>query len=95
MKPLCTLRPDRLLPDALATYQKITGAVSDSSTGLLKITAAQFDSLESLFFNVGGVSPAYHAITDLAGINFFLQQSYEITPNAQIWPRAVRHRGIA
>ena len=39
--------------DALATYQSLTGAVADSNTGLLKITTAQFESLESLFFNIG------------------------------------------
>ncbi|KAI0327436.1 acid protease [Cubamyces sp. BRFM 1775] len=39
--------------DALAAYQQATGAVSDSATGLLKITQEQFDSLESLFFHIG------------------------------------------
>lgn len=41
--------------DALATYKKLTGAVEDVDTGLLKITAAQFANLQPLFFNVGGV----------------------------------------
>ncbi|CAL1710300.1 unnamed protein product [Somion occarium] len=54
--------------DAIAQYQQVTGAVPDSSTGLLRITPAQYDSLESLFFNIGG-------------------ESYELIPNAQIWPR--------
>ena len=63
--------PDILcLTDALSAYQSATGAVSDSSTGLLKITQAQFDNLESLFFHIG-------------------DNTYEFTPNAQIWPRAV------
>ncbi|RPD60574.1 acid protease [Lentinus tigrinus ALCF2SS1-7] len=39
--------------DALAAYQAATGAVSDSNTGLLKITQDQFDNLESLFFHIG------------------------------------------
>ena len=59
------------MPDALATYQQLTGAVLDNEfTGLLQITPAQFENLESLFFNIGG-------------------RSFELTPNAQIWPRAV------
>ncbi|CDO77369.1 hypothetical protein BN946_scf184787.g18 [Trametes cinnabarina] len=56
--------------DALAKYQKATGAVSDSATGLLKITQAQFENLESLFFHIG-------------------DNTYEFTPNAQIWPRSL------
>ncbi|KAH9903122.1 aspartic proteinase precursor [Cubamyces lactineus] len=39
--------------DALSAYQKATGAVADSATGLLKITQEQFDNLESLFFHIG------------------------------------------
>ncbi|KAI0658195.1 aspartic proteinase precursor [Cubamyces menziesii] len=39
--------------DALSAYQAATGAVADSATGLLKITQAQFDNLESLFFHIG------------------------------------------
>ncbi|KAL7284881.1 LOW QUALITY PROTEIN: hypothetical protein ACG7TL_002195 [Trametes sanguinea] len=56
--------------DALAKYQAATGAVSDSTTGLLKITQEQFDNLESLFFHIG-------------------ENTYEFTPNAQIWPRSL------
>lgn len=44
------------LPDAFATYQQLTGGVTDEATGLLSITPAQFASLQSLFFNIGGVS---------------------------------------
>ncbi|KAI0365368.1 acid protease [Pilatotrama ljubarskyi] len=39
--------------DALSAYQAATGAVADSATGLLKITAEQFANLESLFFHIG------------------------------------------
>jgi hypothetical protein len=42
--------------DALATYQQLTGAVEDEDTGLLSLTPAQFANLQSLFFNIGGVS---------------------------------------
>ncbi|KAI9070299.1 acid protease [Trametes sanguinea] len=56
--------------DALAKYQAVTGAVADSTTGLLKITPDQFASLESLFFHIG-------------------ENTYELTPNAQIWPRSL------
>ncbi|KAI1786212.1 acid protease [Ganoderma leucocontextum] len=59
-----------LASDALAAYQTATGAVADNNTGLLKITADQFASLESLFFHIGDTT-------------------YEFTPNAQIWPRAL------
>ncbi|EKM61755.1 uncharacterized protein PHACADRAFT_112598 [Phanerochaete carnosa HHB-10118-sp] len=56
--------------DAFATYQNLTGAVLDNTTGLLKITPAQYDNLESLFFNIGG-------------------ETFELTKNAQIWPRSL------
>ncbi|KAF7436454.1 hypothetical protein PC9H_003287 [Pleurotus ostreatus] len=56
--------------DALSRYRSATGAVNDANTGLLRITAAQFANLQSLFFTVNGVS-------------------YELTANAQIWPRAL------
>jgi len=54
--------------DAFQNYQQATGATLDRTTGLLKLTASEFENLQSLFFNVGGVQ-------------------YELTPNAQIWPR--------
>lgn len=40
------------------------------TTGLLTITASQYENLQSLYFNIGG-------------------NSYELTPNAQIWPRSL------
>ncbi|KAH9979933.1 acid protease [Lactifluus volemus] len=59
-----------LATDAFQTYQQATGATLDQTTGLLTITASQFENLQSLFFNIGGIS-------------------YELTPNAQIWPRSL------
>ncbi|KAI0089551.1 aspartic proteinase precursor [Irpex rosettiformis] len=59
-----------LASDALAAYQTATGAVLDQTTGLLKITAAQFAALPNLNFNIGG-------------------QTFSLTPNAQLWPRAL------
>ena len=41
--------------DALARYQRATGAVLDNATGLLRLTPAQFAKLQSLFFTIGGV----------------------------------------
>lgn len=59
-----------LATDAFQAYQQATGGVEDQTTGLLTITEDQFNSLQSLFFNIGGVQ-------------------YELTPNAQIWPRTL------
>lgn len=42
--------------DALALYTSITGAVLDDNTGLLKLSAAQFANLQSLFFVINGVT---------------------------------------
>ncbi|KAI1788141.1 aspartic peptidase A1 [Ganoderma leucocontextum] len=56
--------------DAITKYQRATGAVADRTTGLLRLTTAQFANLQSLFFTIGGVT-------------------FELTPNAQIWPRAL------
>jgi len=42
--------------DALARYQTATGAVADETTGLLKLTTAQFGKLQSLNFNINGVT---------------------------------------
>ncbi|KAF8589717.1 aspartic peptidase A1 [Ramaria rubella] len=41
--------------DALSTYQAVTGAVLDETTGLLSITEDQFSNLQSLFLNINGV----------------------------------------
>ncbi|KAI0654118.1 aspartic peptidase A1 [Cubamyces menziesii] len=42
--------------DALQRYQRATGAVLDQTTGLLRLTTAQFSELQSLFFTINGVS---------------------------------------
>ncbi|KAJ3799690.1 acid protease [Lentinula aff. detonsa] len=64
-----------MLPDDTVTaYQDLTGATLDSSTGLLSITEAQLESLQTLSF-VG---------TDINGDT----QHFDLTPNAQLFPRA-------
>jgi len=59
-----------LATNAFQAYQKATGATLDTTTGLLTITQQQYNNLQSLLFNIGGVT-------------------YELTPNAQIWPRGL------
>jgi len=59
-----------LATDAITRYRSATGAVQDNTTGLLRLTTAQFAALKSLFFTTNGVT-------------------YELTANAQIWPRAL------
>ncbi|KIJ25550.1 hypothetical protein M422DRAFT_213323 [Sphaerobolus stellatus SS14] len=51
-KNVFTLLP----PPAFAAYQSATGAVLDNTTGLLRVTADQFATMESLYFDIGGVS---------------------------------------
>ena len=45
-----------LATDAFDSYKNATGAVTDETTGLLKITKEQYNSLKSLFFTINGVS---------------------------------------
>jgi cathepsin E len=45
-----------LATDALNKYQSATGAVLDSTTGMLTITSDQFSNLQSLFFTAGGTT---------------------------------------
>ena len=45
-----------LATDAFQAYQSATGATMDSATGLLTVTQAQFDALQSLFFTIGGTT---------------------------------------
>jgi cathepsin E len=40
--------------DAYNRYVDATGAVYDENTGLLRITPAQYENLQSLFFGIGG-----------------------------------------
>ena len=42
--------------DAFNKYRNAVGAVFDDNTGLLRINSTQFDRLESLFFQISGVS---------------------------------------
>lgn len=42
--------------DAFEKYKSATGAVMDSTTGLLSITAEQYENLKSLFFEIGGTT---------------------------------------
>ena len=47
------------MTDAYSKYKSATGGTEDSSTGLLKISSSQYDKLETLNFNIGGVRPAH------------------------------------
>ena len=84
-----------LLPtDAFQRYQTATGSVLDEQTGLLTITSEQFSKLKSLFFTVNNVCilswtsnvALWHCYSYLF---FFDQAQFELTANAQIWPRAL------
>ncbi|KLO09319.1 acid protease [Schizopora paradoxa] len=44
-----------LATDAFLRYEAATGGVLDEATGLLRVTPAQFNTLQSLFFNINGV----------------------------------------
>ncbi|KAH9979467.1 aspartic peptidase domain-containing protein [Lactifluus volemus] len=55
--------------DAFNRYRAATGAILDSTTGLLRITPAQYSNLESLFFTTGGTT-------------FELTQNAQIWPRA-------------
>ena len=41
--------------DAFQAYQAATGAEADPNIGLLRLTPAQYENLESLFFKIGDV----------------------------------------
>ncbi|KAL4244019.1 peptidase A1 family protein [Abortiporus biennis] len=45
-----------LASDAFRVYQQVTGAVLDSTTGLLRITESQYGALKSLVFNIHGIN---------------------------------------
>jgi len=51
--------------DAFSRYRTATGAVQDNTTGLLRITAAQFANLQSLFFTINGVTYEFTANAQL------------------------------
>ncbi|KAJ7910741.1 aspartic peptidase A1 [Mycena leptocephala] len=55
-----------LLPsNGFTAYTRATGAVADRTTGLLRITAAQFANLQSLFFTTNGVTLEFTANAQL------------------------------
>ncbi|KAF9242658.1 acid protease [Melanogaster broomeanus] len=76
-----------LATDAFQAYQKATGGTLDQTTGLLTITEQQYEQLQSLYFSIGGVScmTANVSPNDLTKPTFW-KITYELTPNAQIWP---------
>ncbi|KAG2344507.1 acid protease [Suillus weaverae] len=45
-----------LATEAFQAYQQATGAVQDPNTGLLTITPQQYTNLQSLYFQIGGVT---------------------------------------
>ncbi|KAJ7699229.1 aspartic peptidase A1 [Mycena rosella] len=51
--------------NGFSAYTRATGAVTDRTTGLLRITAAQFSSLQSLFFTTNGVTLEFTANAQL------------------------------
>lgn len=44
------------MPDAYDRYVQATGATFDENAGLLSLPADQYDNLQSLYFNIMGVS---------------------------------------
>jgi hypothetical protein len=54
--------------EAYGRYVTATGAALNKTTNYLYISPAQYDKLQSLYFEVGN-------------------RTFELTPNAQIWPR--------
>ncbi|KIK69779.1 hypothetical protein GYMLUDRAFT_79850 [Collybiopsis luxurians FD-317 M1] len=78
-----------LAADGFQNYQNLTGATMDQTTGLLKLTAEQFKNLQSMYFNVGGVCKVFCSGTNPLSYSVPLQTMFELTPNAQIWPRSL------
>ncbi|KAJ6598192.1 aspartic peptidase A1 [Mycena vulgaris] len=54
-----------LASNGFSAYTRATGAVADRTTGLLRITAAQFANLQSLFFTTNGVTLEFTANAQL------------------------------
>ncbi len=61
--------------NAFTKYRTATGATLDSSTGLLRITSAQYAKLSSLFFNINGVSFAPFFLMTAADFAFRYRMS--------------------
>ena len=58
-----------LATDAFNNYTAATGAVLDSTTGLLTVTPAQYSNLESMFFTISGVSTHPHLATNATHVH--------------------------
>ena len=75
--------------NAYNKYRRATGGVLDGNTGLLKITPRRYSKLQSLSFHIQGVCILLWVIS--AGAIqiplLFDQVAFELTANAQIWPR--------
>jgi cathepsin E len=78
-----------LATDAFNKYKSATGAVLDSTTGLLRITSSQYANLKSLFFTINGVSLGSTMLVTYSDLLCVPKVTYEFTANAQIWPRAL------
>ncbi|KAL6304635.1 acid protease [Sparassis latifolia] len=50
-----------LSPSAYDRYESATGSTYDDNTGLLRLTTAEYDNLESLNFNIGGTTYEFTA----------------------------------
>ena len=57
---IVTLSVPHVRADAFEVYKNLTGGVKDDTVGLLKISPEQYEKLESLYFNIGGVSVRSH-----------------------------------
>jgi len=57
----------------------------------LTITQNQFNKLKSLFFKIGDVSSLRHWLDISVTDNTYEQTTFELTANAQIWPRALNN----
>jgi hypothetical protein len=78
---------NQCLIDAYTRYQSATGASVDAATGLLLISSAKYKALENLDFHIGSVRYFMSALIPL--VHHFSQETYTLTPNAQIWPRSL------
>ena len=62
----------REFADAFQKYQNATGAVVDPATQFLKINAAQYDQLQSLMFNIGGVRADCARLRAMYAVAYFV-----------------------
>ncbi len=61
----CRAQTNDTRADAFNRYKTATGAVLDTTTGLLRITSTQLSNLQSLFFTAGGRSFEFTANAQL------------------------------